>query len=275
MPSSEKSISHPKICFLIGFDRSGSSMISRVLAQHPKVNLLFHPFNSTEVTQTQWEYWQPKENHQDTFQFQKKMTEGILDKEYIKSDWFFNYSKSPEIKPDELNLIKDTKFHFKIDWLQENFPEIEVFGIWRDPRDILCSLVRNDFHRLWYANLNVELLRRICSTIQPLAKYNPLTGNSLQQYEAMALGIAMRTEMLMARIKKRNWLVYEEIIAEPDVHLNEFTARFGLSRFDFKDLINKDYNVVGEKFERTGQWKSFFSQAEKERINRIFQFILK
>ncbi|HXH18243.1 MAG TPA: sulfotransferase [Chitinophagales bacterium] len=273
MPVQRKQSDRLKICFLIGFDRSGSSMIARMLAHHPQINLLFHPFNSTEVTHTQWRYWEPEEKHNATARFLRKMTEGVLDKSYIKSDWFYNYSKTLEIQPDGLNLIKDTKFHFKIEWLRKNFPQIEVFGIWRNPRDILCSLLRNDFHRTWYSHLNIELLMSICSGIKRLRKYRQFLKAPIGQEEIMAIALAMRTEMLLVQTKKTNWLVYEKILAKPDVHLNSFTARFRLKPFQFGKFLQNDYNVAGKKFEKTGQWKTFFSASEKKKVNRIFQYI--
>lgn len=261
-----------QLVFLVGFDRSGSSMIARLLAQHPKVNLLFHPFNNTEVTHSQWDYWGPYENHEETKAFLNKLWHGEVDMGYIKSDWLVNYSKSLDLKKHEVTLVKDTKFHFKITWLKTHL--IRVFGIWRDPRAILHSLVRNDFHLKWYGNVDNALLKKVCNEIIPFEKYLPVIDDAQDHVERMAIAIAMRTEMLKITVPKADWLIYEDILADPNLHLNTFLTAMKLESFDFKPLIEQDYNVVGRKFEQADGWKSFFSKAQQERLNAIFQYIL-
>lgn len=260
------------LVFLVGFDRSGSSMIARLLAHHPQVNLLFHPFNNTEVTHSQWEYWGASENHPETAAFLNKLMHGEVDMGYIKSDWLANYSKSLDLNKYEITLVKDTKFHFKIAWLKTHL--IRVFGIWRDPRAILYSLVRNDFHLKWYGNVDDALLRGVTNAIIPFQKYLAVIDDAQDHIERMAIAIAMRMEMLKMTVLKPDWLVYEDILADPNLHLNAFLSAMKLEPFDFKPLIEQDYNVIGKKFEQPDGWKSFFSQAQQERLNTIFQYIL-
>lgn len=261
---------HFQLCLLEGFDRCGSSMIARVLALHPEVNLIFQPFNSTEVSKTQWARWQVNESHLLTVNFIENLSKGKINRDYIQSDWFKNYSSSQQVQP-KLNLIKDTKFHFKIDWLQHHFPAIAVYGIWRQPEEILHSLVRNGFHKTWYDYLTPEMLKRSISFYESLSSYSSLLEKTLEDYEVMAIGIALRTEILSQAVSPSNWLVYEDVVREPNFILNQFLKRFNLPAHDFSAAMQEDFNVAGTFSSERTSWKDFFSSAQQQNIAAIFQ----
>jgi len=259
-----------QLCLLEGFDRCGSSMIARVLSLHPEVNLIFQPFNSTEVSKTQWQRWQVNEQHPLTAQFIEHLLKGEIDHDYIQSDWFKNYSSSQQVQP-KLNLIKDTKFHFKIDWLQHHFPAVSVYGIWRQPEEILHSLVRNGFHKTWYDYLTPEMLNCAVASYENLSPYAPLLEKNLEDYEVIAIGIALRTEILLLSVVPKNWLVYEDVITHPNLILNQFLRRFNLPSFDFSSAMQEDFNVAGKFSADRVSWKDFFSSAQQQKIAAILQ----
>ncbi len=247
-------------------------MIARVLAKHPEVNLIFQPFNSTEVSKTQWQRWKVNEMHSLTASFIDNLLKGKVNHDYIQSDWFKNYSSSQQVQP-KLNLIKDTKFHFKIDWLQHRFPAVTVYGIWRQPEEILHSLIRNGFHRTWYDYLTPEILKHAVASFESLSAYSSFIKDTLEDYEVMAIGVALRIEILLHFVSANNWLVYEEVISHPNLILNQFLSRFNLPPFDFSSAVQEDFNVAGTfSFERTS-WKDFFSAAQQKKIEAIFQHL--
>ena len=174
-----------RVVLLVGFDRSGSSMVAKLLGAHPGVNVLFQPFNSSEVHRAQWTIWPPEQPAPETEAFLRGLLEGRLDRSYVRSDWFWKHSTAHTVDPERVNLIKDTKLHFQVGWLAKRFPEIELFALWRDPRGILCSLLRNDFHRRWYGDDAFRELRDLVDASDALAEFRPAcaqagqTGKSL------------------------------------------------------------------------------------------------
>jgi len=258
------------ICLLTGFDRCGSSMIARALGQHPEINLLFQPFNGTEVSKTQWERWNKNETHAAPEKFIRELQQGKVEHDYIRSDWFRKYSSSQEVKPG-LNLIKDTKLHFKLGWLRHHFPSIEVYGIWREPEEILHSLVKNNFHQSWYGYLTPEILNHAVAQFDRLSHYAAMIKENSEGYERMALGIAMRTEILLQSMPSSNWFVYEDVVAQPDFILNKFLARFNLPAFDFSNVMRHDYNVAGALPAERISWEAYFSPLQQKKIAAIFQ----
>jgi hypothetical protein len=141
---------HERVAILCGFDRSGSSMVAKVLARHPQVECFFQPDNETVFHRTHFEHWPSDHRQPDAEAFFEKLLAGELDWGFIAADWFKRHSTSVKVKPGKLHLIKSTKLHMKVEWLAARFPRIPFYAVHRDPRAILCSLLRNDFYRTWY-----------------------------------------------------------------------------------------------------------------------------
>lgn len=263
-----------RVLLLVGFDRCGSSMISRVLAAHPQVELLFQPFNSTEIHRAQWRAWPPGERHPATERFLDRLLGGEIDRDYLASDWFDHHSSTDRVVPGALHLIKDTKVHFQLPWLHARFPEIPVWGIWRDPRAIVCSLMRNGFHRSWYGDIGVEQLRAMVERIPGLEPYAPMLREEAGEHERMALVVALRTHRFVLDLPADRWLVYEEVVAEPNRALGGFLDGSGLEPFDFAPHLGRDLNVVGRPFEKSELWREFFSAEEIADLDRVFAPLL-
>ena len=263
---------NPHILLLIGFDRCGSSMISRLLSQHPQVNLLFQPFNSSEISRTQWEFWPPEESHPQTEKFLTGLINGKIDLKYINSEWFYEYSSSKEIREGELNLIKDTKFQFKLKWLRNNCNKIEVYSIWRNPESILLSLVRNDFHQSWYGYVTLEMLRNPVFNLDFLNPYYEIAERNLDEIERMALGIAIRTQAVIEVLPSERWLIYEDIMKRPDEIMNDFVGRYGFQPFPFSKYLNVDYNVAGKILKRE-DISGILSISQIKTVQEIFNIL--
>ncbi len=260
---------------LIGFDRSGSTMISKLLAQNPDINLIFQPFNSSELTRKQWEIWDPSFRDTQWLNFFSSLEKGILNDELIQSQWFYNHSSSLNLKPDQVNLIKDTKLHFKAGWLRENFPDLTLYGIWRDPRAILRSLVRNDFHKNWYGHLTSEKIDELLRNYELFQDFKPWIGKERSQIENMALGVAIRTYYLKNYLPGENWVDFNQIIKDPNGYLEGLTNQWGVRSFDYEPYLTNDYNIAGKPFEGEHLWKSFFEPSQMQGLNEIFAPILK
>lgn len=59
----------------------------------------------------------------------------MLRNDLIKSHWYFEYSTTTVYKENQLHLIKTTINHLFQKWMKLNFPDIEVWGIWRIPKN--------------------------------------------------------------------------------------------------------------------------------------------
>jgi hypothetical protein len=263
-------VSAPRIALLIGFDRSGSSMVAKLLARHPGVNLLFQPFNSTEVHRAQWSVWPPDRRARATEDFLQGLLEGELDIGYLASDWFARHSTSDCVEPDQVNLIKDTKLHFQIEWLKQRFPTIEVVGLWRDPRGILCSLMRNDFYRRWYGDAAFRKIAALVGARPELAKFRAPRDAASSDTRKMAVMVAVRTDHLFRHLGAGSRIEYEAILEDPNDVLNGLTARWGLEPFDFRPHMGEDYNIIGKPFEAADLWREFFPPSELAFLDELF-----
>jgi hypothetical protein len=262
-----------RVAILIGFDRSGSSMVSRLLARHPRVNLLFQPFNSTEVHRAQWKPWAPDHRSPATEAFLESLLEGELDASYLASDWFAKHSSSASVDPDGINLVKDTKLHFQVEWLKQRFPSIELLGLWRDPRGITCSLVRNDFHRTWYGDAAFRAVDRLLEERPELERFRALRAECSNDLRRMALGVAVRTDALFRALDRDRRIVYEDVVRDPEGELNRVAGRFGLEPFPFGAHAGEDFNVAGAPFLRADLWRERLPAEELGFLDRLFALV--
>lgn len=260
-----------RVALLNGFDRSGTSFVGGLLAKHPAVNYLYQPFSRTEVHLTHNVVWQRDHTAPATERFLSELLLGRLDHSYIAAFYLERFSTSTEVAAGKLNLIKETKWHFKIDWLQHKFPELRIYGIWRDPRGILCSLVRNDFHRKWYGGPEFTDIAKTIRQLDALIPWRPFLDKPLNDVLKMAVIVAARTQMMSLWIPTGNWVIYEDVVADPDRGLQPLTRQETLSRFDFRRFRDEDFNVVGHRFEQTHRWQTFFSSSDLAEIDAVFR----
>lgn len=132
---------------LNGYDRSGTSAISRILAKHPDIELIFRPFNSGPVRKKMYSIWDKSTPTEIDNSFFKKLEEGILDADYFVSGWHEKFSTvENSFKENKLHVIITNINHFTVEWVSKYYPKIEQWAIWRDPIMILNSCVKNEFY---------------------------------------------------------------------------------------------------------------------------------
>lgn len=262
-----------KLLVINGFDRSGSSFIGGLLSQHPQVNYYFQPFSSTWIHKTQFEVWDRHFSAPAPEKFLHDLQAGSVDREYPESDWFDRYSNYEINGTKSIALIKETKLHTKIGWLKAAFPEAMVYGIWRDPRAILFSLVRNRFHLKWYGGESFEQVSRLIRSEPRLGGFVEFLQRPLSAEARMALIVAVRTRIMASELEQKEWLIYERIAEEPNAGLQQLCARLGLSDYDFSSLTGKDYNVIGLPFRNRDMWKQHLPQRLVAEVQPIFDSI--
>jgi len=258
-----------QLVVLNGFDRSGTSFIGGMLARHPQVNYFFQPFSSTDIHRAQYEIWGDEDGSPAAESFLRSMREGRIERDFIASDWFDRFSEYDLEDNRGIGIIKETKLHTKIDWLRRTLQGIEIYGIWREPVAVLCSLLRNGFHRKWYGSPAFE---KTCSLIRQderLFMYKQFMNESLGEEARMALIIAVRTQLMISGLGPDKWLVYERVLSDPDDELNRFCRNFGLNEFGFSSRRHKDFNVIGLRYQRQDLWKDYFRDAMPAQVEQI------
>lgn len=227
-----------RLVLLLGFDRCGSSMTARMLGAHPGVNLVFHPFNSTEVHRDQWRIWPAGEVHDDTAQFWQSLRRGVLDGSYLRAHWHDAHGSWSH--DAHTVVVKDTKAHFHVAWLRRVVPDLRIVGLWRDPTEILGSLVHNGFHETWYGG---DMLSRLLATWPDgLDAMRTIAERAETSVERMAVMIAARTAGLFRSLPPSDVLRYRRILADPE-RLNELVGNH--RALSFQPLLAEDYNVSG------------------------------
>ncbi len=259
-----------QLLFLNGFDRCGSSMIGGLLAKHPDVAYFFQPFNRTEVHQTQYELWAAEQRFPETERFLRGLLEGRVHAEFLGADLFEKFSTAKAPRANALNVVKETKLHFKAAWLQARFPGIALHGMWRDPRGILCSLLRNGFGDGWYGERAFHAISKAIQSTPALSPYRSFLGQPLEDYEKLALVIAARTHVFCQDIAADNWVIYEEVLENAGAVLSSLIRPFGLAPYDFSQHLAHDFNVVGEPSRGSELWRTYFTRTQGQRLDAIF-----
>ena len=271
---SQKSISLHKdprakpVFILNGFDRCGSSAISRTLGQHPQVELLFQPFNSGSIRRKMYQILDDEIASANDYKFFEGLAQGDLYEDYIKSQWHFKYSTTRELLPGRLHLIKTTINHFTAEWQQKHFPSIPLWGIWREPENILRSILRNNFTEQWYEGA-IDEIKPMLSQRRFLNVYNDFLPNLNSAENITAFLIAVRSHYFFYNIPVERILKYESFVDSPNRELSKVCLAFGLQQFDFDIFAKKDLNVIGKAYKANAKEANGFESNRV--VDEIFQ----
>jgi hypothetical protein len=234
---------------LNGFDRSGSTAISRTLAQHPDIELIMHPFNSGSIRKKLYQILDERNVSAEDVDFFAKLERGELEKSYIKSEWHPRHSTVADFVPGRLHVLKTTLNHFTISWIARAFPRIEMWGIWREPLDILSSILRNGFNEKWYRGA----IEEIGPTVRNSPVLAPVFAHQLDRLDnearKTAFLIAVRTYFFFHHLDRRKQIVHEHFRRDRNAALAPFVSYFGLRPYDFATVEDEDLNVVGLRFD--------------------------
>src|SRR5690606_9554940 len=193
---------------LNGFDRSGTSAISKVLLSHPQIELIMQPFNSGFIREKMYKILDEDDRESPEHQFFSDLSNNTLNNDLIKSHWHEKYSSTHKYQEGKLHIIKTTINHFAQRWMVDNYPEIDVWGIWREPKDIVDSIIRNYFYNDWYK----DAIREIIPTIKSESSlsnhfqiYLPLLNSKV--YETAFL-LAVRSYFFFLHLYPQNVINY-------------------------------------------------------------------
>jgi hypothetical protein len=257
---------------LNGFDRCGSSAISKALATHPQIELIFHPFNSGSIRRKMYMIMTDKIASNDDLHFFSELEKGRFWRDYVVSPWFEKYSTVFEFVPDKLHILKTTLNHLTIRWIKDRFPEIEFWGIWRDPFDIMASLVRNDFCGKWYFDAFPQIADTIAQNQGEFPKEfrNKIADVGENEVRALAFLIAARSWFFFNHLKQRHLINYEIFKTDPARELNKIPRHFGFAEHKFDSDFDKDFNVVGRGYEKGRNYRDQISDADMHFAASLF-----
>lgn len=248
---------------LNGFDRCGSSVIATALATHPLIELLYHPFNSGSIREKMYQIMADDIASSEDVRFFVELENKQLWKDYIVSPWFEKYSTTQDFIPGKLHVLKTTLNHLTVRWIHKRFPRIEVWGIWRDPFDILASLVRNAFYAQWYT----DALPQIAETLKINSEFPPLFANCLKhigdsEVKALAVLIATRSYFFFNYLERDKLINYENFKVDPNTELNKISRYFEIEKYSVDTLMDEDHNIVGLSYEKGKTHRHLINKEE-------------
>lgn len=254
---------------LTGFDRSGTSAISRTLALHPQVELVFRPFNGGSIRSKMYDVLSNESVSDEDIHFFSELEKGRFDAPYVKSWWHKKYSTiTDHFLEDQIHVVITNLNHFTIPWVASNFPKIESWAIWREPLDIIQSCIDNHFLGDWYA----DALTQVKATVrnndflrQHFLPYESLLNDDIKK---TAYLLAVRNTFLFHHIELGKLIDYELFKNDPNAGLMPLLTFFGLDvDFDFTVMLERDLNsVLGKVKYSPGQSKKYTFSAE----HRVF-----
>ncbi len=250
-----------------GFDRSGTSAISRTLSSHPETELIMQPFNSGFIRERMYQVFEEEDELHEAFRFFRALENNRLDNEIIKSHWHFTHSTTQEFVPGKLHLIKTTINHLAQRWTKSHFPAVHVWGIWREPIDIVSSIIRNGFFGEWYADGIKEILPTLQKEKFLGEIYLSFSETLETDVQKTAFLLAVRTHFFLQYLDADKLLSYERFRQDSN-YLNGFTQHYGLNKFDFEKSANEDLNIIGQPMAENKGYT--FSVTDMDFMNRIF-----
>jgi hypothetical protein len=262
-----------EVAIVVGFDRSGTSAISRAAATHPKVELLWRSFNSGSMRQKMNVILDDDSASDADRYFFQELEQGRLDTSYIKTPYHWKTSTVKEdLIPGHLHFLITNINHFSTPWAQAKYPGILHWAIWRDPFNILQSCVENDFLNEWYSSVIPEIKLAILG--------HPFLAEQLEWSHEMLSNNVRKTAYILAA---KNLLLFHTVPNERIIDYEVFKENAGLglkpilehylldTSFSFSKIAAADLNTIPGKvpFEKGKKKKLDFEKNDFEFLNRI------
>lgn len=252
---------------LNGFDRSGTSAISRLISSHPDVELLMQPFNSGFIRKSMNLQFEHSSFVKEGVQFFDNFLSNKIDNSLIESYWYYNHSTTNEYVKGKLHLTKTTINHMAQKWMKENYPEIPVWGVWRSPLDIIRSIFKNNFQNEWYKGALSEIEPTIKEVNFLQSGYESFLTKVDSPVKSCGLLIAVRTHYFLYYLDSDKLLDYNLFKKDPN-YLNIFLNYYGLSDYNFNSKAEQDLNLIGIPYKSREEVS--FTQDDMSFLNEAF-----
>ncbi|MFT5876446.1 MAG: hypothetical protein ACJA2N_000609 [Salibacteraceae bacterium] len=257
-----------KFVIINGFDRCGSSAISRTLNTHKGIELIMQPFNSGFIRENMYVPFESTGDVTQGVKFFEALRNGKLENSLIRSHWHHKFSSTLVAKEGQLHIIKTTINHFSQRWMNEYFPDIEVWGIWRNPQNIVESIMRNGFYGEWYSEAIALLIPTIEKEVELRKYYYPFINLLDTEAKKTAFLVAVRSYFFFQYLPNDRIIEFEEFAKDTN-YLNKFLDFQNLDNISFENASNKELNIVGKAFKDTSKFD--FTESEQEFMNIVFK----
>jgi len=258
------------LVFINSFDRSGSSAIVNALKTVPHFTIFMQPFNSSGVRKKMYAIWDdstPDEADKRCFESLAKFEMPI---DYFASSWHEKFSSSQSFVPGNVHVLKTTINHFLVPWTKTKYPNILQYAIWRDPLDILASIIRNNVYEKSYAGAVAEIL--------PAIESNNFLRKCFIRYvqfldsdnKKAAFLIAVRNSFLLSHVDADKLIDYELFKTSPSKALSYFVNQFSDAEIDIDFVRNQDLSVWGHPYSPGESHRQLIDNSTLEFCQDVF-----
>ena len=262
---------------LIGFDRSGTSAISKAISGHPQVNLVYRPFNSGPIRKKMYTILDEGNTTQEDKLFFQELEKNSFYSDYVVSTWHEKYSDiGNDFEKEKLHLLITNINHFSVAWVKNQYPKIEQWAIWRDPKYILNSCMKNNFFNDWYQDSLGFLVETVSKNTLLNHQFSWIISDIVNQSSVVKVAfiIAVRNYFLFYHINPRKIISYDLFKVNPDLSLKHLCDYFNLDikKFSFSKYLDMDLNSIPsvDGYSKHKKDVITYDLSHEELINRLF-----
>ena len=267
------------LVFLVGFDRSGTSAVSKTLAMHPKIELLWRLFNSGPIRAKMNTILNEESITFEDTAFLKGLENGRINLEYVKTPFHLKTSTVGEnFAEGHLHVLISNINHFASPWIAANHPLIEHWLLWRNPYHILQSCVENDFISTWYGGALNEVLDAVRGNELLMKEFGWCIEGLSNDWRITAFLIAVKNSIMLSVTGEKRVLDYDVFKENPNLALSPLLSRFNLSiDFDFSSALEIDLNTIPSKepYVKGKKVKLTIPSEQHEFLYKIFSPLFK
>lgn len=246
-------------------------MLVRLLANHPDIELIMQPFNGSNIRLHMNHIMSDELATEDDVRFFSSLAKNQFYSTYINSGWHNKFSTVWDFQPGKLHIIKTTLNHLASRWMLERFPAIPLWGVWRNPYDILASIHRNGFFEKWYGDSHVRDLIITVRDHDLLRHYfGELHDNLTTNVQKTAYLITVRSWFFFYHLPVDNILIYEKILENPNPELERLLVRYQLHPFNFEPYLNLDYNISGKSYKKGVSYRDILTKEDLQVAENLF-----
>jgi putative hydrolase of the HAD superfamily len=253
--------------FLLGHPRSGTNYLKNLLAIHPNIHALTEPYSlhSSYFIEQDGRVWTEKDYNQSCFFEGLKSHPSLL--ALLKELQEFLVPSHTEI-----NLIKETTFLLKLQWLRPHLEYIKIIFLIRSPYKVIDSFKKDNLYKKWGYD---SRFNKMASQINSSLKYYKGLFNEVNQQsevsKLMFLWIVKNFEAIKNIDQFKNIIVkYEKLIT--------YTQSELMRIMDFTDLgfDHKQSSFIKESQEETRGINIYSSFRNKDRqLTEAAQYLTK
>jgi hypothetical protein len=261
-----------KSILVAGTARSGTTWLADIIAGQISCRLLFEPFNSNLVGEYQafqyFQYMRPDQQDASLYAFARKVFSG-----QIRNQWV---DKKNEIFLPKFRLIKEIRANLLLRWLHQNFPEVPLFFIIRNP----CAVVLSRMELRWATDRDIEPFLTQPNLIDDhLSDHIDFIKNvdSDEEKHAIIWCVSNLIPLKQFPPEKLQIIFYENLCTQPEKELStvfKYIQRTDkpLRTFQFNrpSITSKTTSAVVTGKDKISRWKN---QLTTVQINKILNVV--